>query len=117
MATTKRKYSRTAAAKAERAVRRRLERHRKRKRESLKRKKLLLIDKLGGKCNHCGVTHTLQFDHIYGRDWEVRSVGPSTRLARYDKEIEEGMIQLLCRICNASKGDPRVRQAAFEEPF
>jgi hypothetical protein len=81
----------------------------------IKRKKQTLIKSLGGKCTWCGRKRDLEFDHIYGTTWIVRDVAYTTRLRLYSEEIVQGLIQLLCRSCNASKGDPR--RFEYQEPF
>ena len=68
---------------------------------------------LGGRCKKCGSIVDLTFDHINGRDWDIRAVHSTKRIAIYKQEAEEGKIQLLCLSCNSSKGDPRVS----DEPF
>lgn len=66
-----------------------------------------LIAQLGGRCAQCGAADNLTFDHIHGRTWSVRSVHASKRLRIYQREADQGLIQLLCLSCNSKKGDPR----------
>ena len=66
------------------------------------RLKLELIKKLGGKCDLCPETNPdrLQFDHIHGRDWDVRKKSYSARMAKYKQEVEMNQLRLLCEPCN-----------------
>lgn len=75
-----------------------------RKRNDRSRKRNELIKSLGGVCAYCGTTKNLTFDHIYGRDWDVRSVHGEKRLRIYRIEATSGLIQLLCLSCNSRKG-------------
>jgi len=79
-----------------------------------------LIEKLGGRCvgvlrngKTCGTQWRLEFDHLQPRTWEPRRLSRWARMARYWREADAGLIQLLCRSCNARKGHPaRARVAA-----
>lgn len=84
-----------------------------RRRDWFKKKKAELVQMLGGHCVACGSIVDLTFDHICGRDWDIRAVHSTKRIRIYKQEAEEGKIQLLCLSCNSSKGDPRVS----DEPF
>lgn len=72
------------------------------------RKRTELLMSLGGLCAGCGEKDydKLQFDHIYGRKWEIRSRCSTVRLSAYTREIEEGLIQVLCVSCNSRRGTP-----------
>jgi hypothetical protein len=70
------------------------------------RKKLALIESLGGKCAECGSEDQLTFDHKDGRDWDIRAVHACKRLRIYTEEADAGLIQLLCLSCNSRKGRP-----------
>jgi hypothetical protein len=72
--------------------------------ELLKRRRKLLIIKLGGMCISCGSRHNLEFHHPNGKSWRSRQYGPMTRLKIYEREIEEGLIELLCDTCH---NDPK----------
>lgn len=74
-------------------------------RHRLKRRGELLAA-LGRKCAECGTTDNLEFDHLYQRDWKSNQVWASTRLRIYAEEARRGEIQVLCRGCNARKGQP-----------
>jgi len=63
-----------------------------------------LIAKLGGKCVECGAVGNLEIDHIEGRTWDIRSKGSDSRVAIYEREAEEGKLQILCKSCNSRKG-------------
>lgn len=75
--------------------------------KSWRRRRALLKKKLGGKCAWCSARAKLQFDHKYGRDWDPSKVNRWTRIARYWREAEEGLIQMLCQTCNINKGNGR----------
>lgn len=72
------------------------------------RKKLELINFLGGRCIDCGEENPelLTFDHKRGyRDWEPSEVHATKRMRIYTEEAIQGLIQLLCKHCNPAKGD------------
>lgn len=76
----------------------------KRKRWALREE---LKKQLGNVCAHLGMGECaggLEFDHINGRDYELRKLGRDTRVKRLIQEIARGEIQLLCRRHNARKG-------------
>ena len=73
--------------------------------ERATRKRQALIEKLGGKCAWCEATEDLEIDHIHGRDWTPREVSSDTRALIYEQEAEDGLLQVLCKSCNSSKGD------------
>ena len=61
-----------------------------------------LIAQLGGKCFRCGQEDPdkLEFDHIFGRDYDPRTLSYSARLKRYERESELGLLRLACGDCN-----------------
>ena len=68
-----------------------------------------LVVLLGGQCAHYGNGHgkcngKLEFDHINGRNWSMRSVNYAQRMRLLVKEASEDKLQLLCRRHNAMKG-------------
>lgn len=71
------------------------------------KKRLQLIESLGGKCVQCEESdaNKLAFDHIReeDRDWDCRKTEWSHRMSIYAREIAEGKIQLLCETCNSKK--------------
>lgn len=73
-----------------------------------------LVDELGGVCAKCGTDRKLEFHHARRRTWITRDLPIHSRLARYKHEIAEGVIELLCRSCNAKAGRPEDPE---EEPF
>ena len=77
------------------------------------RRKKSLIQLLGGACVQCGSILDLTFDHIEGRNWDIRAVSSTKRLRIYTEEAKEGKVQLLCLSCNSSKGDPRISDKPF----
>lgn len=77
----------------------------KRQREWASRKRLELIDLLGGKCLSCGSKEKLEFDHVNNslRDWEAAKLDQSSRMSKYWQDYKNGNIQLLCEMCNRTK--------------
>ena len=65
-----------------------------------------LIKFLGGKCRDCETEIDLQPHHIGPRDWRSNEVWSTTRLRRYQKEAAQGLVILLCGLCNRERGDP-----------
>lgn len=65
-----------------------------------RKKKEALIERLGGKCQKCGTTENLQFDHIHGRDYNPNKLSYKHRLTVYEREAAEGKLQLLCEAHN-----------------
>lgn len=83
--------------------------------EWAKRKRIWLINELGGKCSNPECTEgevefeKLTIDHIYGKDYETTGLSTDQRMCRYVKEHKLGLIQVLCQVCNSKRGDPRDR--------
>ncbi len=71
------------------------------------RKRLELIERLGGKCVKCGATEDLEIDHIDGRTWDSKAYSQKGRVIRYWREFAEGLLQVLCGPCNKQKGGSR----------
>lgn len=63
-----------------------------------------LIEELGGCCVWCGKTTRLELDHIEGRTWKPSLVSWHRRIRRYRDEAAAGLLQVLCKTCNAVKG-------------
>lgn len=70
------------------------------------RTRTALIRALGGKCEHCGATRALEVDHLQPRPYKPSKLSSSSRIARYVREARAGKVQLLCKCCNAEKGEP-----------
>ena len=69
------------------------------------RKRAELIDLLGGKCSLCGEQHSLEFHHKPGtRTWVARKKSRWMRMVLYRRDIEAGLITLLCRDCHSAAG-------------
>ena len=69
------------------------------------KRRLKLIQELGGECVQCGSISNLELDHIHGKDWVARELGSDQRVCLYIKEAAQGLIQVLCKSCNVKKGD------------
>lgn len=70
-------------------------------------RRLELVKKLGGKCAGCGTKgkagNGLEIDHVNGRDYDLRKMDPSWRIAVYEREYREGVkLSVLCKRCNAN---------------
>lgn len=70
-------------------------------------RRLELVKRLGGKCASCGTKGTpknsLEVDHVNGRDYDLRKMDSSWRIAVYEREEREGVaLQVLCKRCNAN---------------
>lgn len=80
------------------------ERH-KRFRQQLPLRRQALINKLGNKCNVCGLEYNLEFDHYPKRcEFTHKKLSRWTRLKRYEEDYEKGNLRLLCKKCNQSHG-------------
>jgi len=66
-----------------------------------KRKRLELIEELGGKCAKCDSKEKLEVDHINGRNYSVRRLASNSRVIRYWREYKSGVpLRVLCSDCN-----------------
>lgn len=81
------------------------------RKEYARKSRLRLIVALGGKCVHCGTTERLEFDHINpdSRTWDLRRAGMFYSMTLYWRDYRAGLLQLLCRHCNAVKSDCRYK--------
>lgn len=79
-----------------------------RRRESYARARAELIGLMGGKCSNedCGSVFEFEFHHKFGKDWEPSKTSRWVRLARYRREWKAGLVELLCKTCNAKAGRP-----------
>lgn len=64
----------------------------------------------GSRCVLCGVKENLTLDHAYG----FKEKGRRT-IARYERDFQLGRIRILCRSCNSSDGNWRMRLKRFQE--
>lgn len=85
------------------------------RRQAYHQRREALIERLGCRCVNCGTTQRLEFDHIIPADWSRRHYDYIARIKLYEAEASVGAIQLLCRSCNASKGDHQYLQRTFKE--
>ena len=70
-----------------------------------------MIAQLGGHCVWCRKRTRLELDHIHGRTWSPRALSWHRRIKRYREEMAAGLLQVLCRSCNAIKGAMQERPA------
>ena len=68
------------------------------------RRRLAIIDRLGGQCAKCRSKKNLEIDHINGRNWDLAKKSRWSRVVIYEREEKEGKLQVLCRKCNKLKG-------------
>jgi len=63
-----------------------------------------LMAELGGKCAKCGQDDEdyLEFNHKYTRTWRANRFNMYQRMLKLRKEAAQGLINLLCRPCNAA---------------
>ena len=59
-----------------------------------------LIALMGGECQICGQTDSLELHHPCGRAWKVRSLSRWTRIRRYELDYYETNLILLCEVCH-----------------
>ena len=75
-------------------------------REWYHKKRLWLIEQLGGKCVKCGSAEDLEFGHFpKGRTWSMR-LGRRQRMRKYLQEHQQGLLRLLCASGNGRQGKP-----------
>lgn len=79
----------------------------KRDRERAFFRRRALVARLGGKCVQCGTKgskgNSLEVDHPNGRDYDVRKMDSSWRIAQYEKEERTGaLLEVRCKRCNAN---------------
>lgn len=67
-----------------------------------------LWDTMGRVCARCGLRHSLEFDHPFGRNWQPRKLNCYARARAYLMDWAEGNLRLLCRSCNGSDGAKRL---------
>lgn len=69
-----------------------------------------LLDRLGPVCVLCGCVqrNQLQFDHINQdtRTWNVRHTNMLQRIRRYEHDVDQGLIRVLCGPCNKGQQRP-----------
>jgi hypothetical protein len=75
------------------------------RRERVEQLKEDLYGILGRMCVACHSCKCPEFDHIHGRTWQPRELSQIARYKRYLAEAQRGLIQILCRHCNASDGE------------
>lgn len=67
------------------------------------RARAALVQSLGGRCAQCGSTHSLEIDHIHGRDYRLSDLSSDQRVSRYRREAQANLLQVLCDPCNRAK--------------
>lgn len=91
----------------------RIERRRRLNRERMARKcaevRDSIVKKLGGRCVEpgCGTTKNLEFDHKRPRTWVAKKLGQLQRLRVYEREADQDLLELRCKLHNQRKGRPR----------
>ncbi len=89
--------------------------------EWAKQKRHELMVLLGEVCAHCGTGEDLEFDCISPRGHRHHRGDASQRMCFYRRQFRDGNLQVLCKVCNARKGDEEpglvVRAPLAEEPF
>jgi hypothetical protein len=82
-----------------------------------RRERAKLITLLGGKCEKCGESDpaNLEFNHTSPRNWEPRKHSQWGRIFRYRRDYAAGILNLLCRSCNASVGYPDGQQELLDK--
>ena len=61
-----------------------------------------LLDMLGRSCEFCGETGQLEINHLTPREWKPRKLSRYRRHKRYLQEAKAGILNVLCKHCNAS---------------
>lgn len=69
-----------------------------------------LLDRLGPVCVLCGCVqrNQLEFDHIdqSTRTWNVRHTNMLQRIRMYERDVDQGLIRVLCGPCNKGQEKP-----------
>lgn len=63
-----------------------------------------LFEQLGPECAECGCDLrecAWEVNHIYRREWRIRTLNRYRRHLRYQREAAQGLINLLCQPCNS----------------
>jgi hypothetical protein len=89
-----------------------------RRRELYKQYRDQLIKDMGNRCftPSFKCTNQLQFDHIYGRTYELGSGYSIYTLKRYRDEYNKGLLRLLCSYHNQSLGAKK-KNSGFRNNF
>lgn len=69
----------------------------------VRRRRAALIKRLGAHCRACGKTINLQFHHPDGRPYIPERLARHNRIAAYEKDVENGNLELLCRSCHSRR--------------
>jgi 5-methylcytosine-specific restriction endonuclease McrA len=88
-------------------------------REWVARKRVWLIEQMGGCCSNpeCRSLLNLEFHHKTVRTWVARKVSRWQRMANYVREWKAGELELLCTKCNKKAGKPKPPHTTDECPF
>ena len=70
--------------------------------ERYTRRRLALIALMGGRCRICGADEPMrmEFHHTGTRTWTARKLDRCSRLRRYRRDFEKGVLVLLCAACH-----------------
>lgn len=74
--------------------------------EGAHRRRRILIKAMGGKCDYCGATESLEFHHIEPRTWIGSKKSRWQRHVIHEEEYEAGKLKLACPDCNKKLGVP-----------
>lgn len=81
----------------------------------VRRRRALLIERLGGRCAVCLATNDLEFDH-YPRlaTYDHNKRSQAQRMTDYERQADAGNLRLLCASCNGAAGGvlPRLAELA-----
>jgi hypothetical protein len=87
-----------------------------RQKDWARRSRASLMDKHGNKCAHCGDDQNLEFDCIFPMGDDRHRMDASHRQSFYNQQERNGNLQLLCKRCNAIKGNSIPECVSSESP-
>lgn len=75
--------------------------------EKIQARREALIQRMGSRCERCGSTSKLEFNHTHPRTWEASAVNRLRRIELYEQDYANGHLNLLCQRCNKIVGEPK----------